>query len=321
MIAEKPSIAQSISNALSDGKARKKDKRLPVYEHTGVFKGKSALFRITSVAGHVYSLDFPAQYNSWDTVDPVDLFDAPVEKDETSKGTVIHLREEAKGATYLVLWLDCDREGENICFECMDIVLPLMARPKNGAQQVFRARFSAVAAPDIRRALSNLGEPNADEAASVDARQELDLKLGAAMTRFQSRYFQGRYGNLDSALLSFGPCQTPTLGFVVERHDEIQTFAPEPFWSVDVEVEKEGRSVTLSWDRGRVFDQEIGRLFETLVSEGKTATVVSVKESENKRPRPTALNTVEMLKSASKVSGEHVLRCAAFYIFKIRLQI
>lgn len=65
-----------------------------------------------------------------------------------------HLQREARGTDVLVLWLDCDREGENICFEVMDNVLPHMARRGSaGGQQVLRARFSAITAPEIRAAM------------------------------------------------------------------------------------------------------------------------------------------------------------------------
>ena len=71
-----------------------------------------------------------------------------------------------------------------------------------GKKRVHRARFSSVTENDIFNAMDSLVEPNRNEALAVDARQEIDLKVGVAFTRFQTSYFQGKYGNLDSRVIS-----------------------------------------------------------------------------------------------------------------------
>ena len=213
----------------------------PVHEFSGSFQNKPALIRVTSVTGHIFSLDFPAKYQNWDTVDPLDLFDAPTVHSPEGKGGIVkHLEREAKGVDYLVLWLDCDREGENICFEVIKCVENYMKLSGSKEQKIFRAKFSAVTPKDIEKAMLTLISPNENESKAVDARQELDLKVGVAFSRFQTRYFQGKYGNLDSAIISYGPCQTPTLGFCVDRYDEIQSFSPEPFWSIELSIDIKG---------------------------------------------------------------------------------
>jgi DNA topoisomerase-3 len=311
-----------------------------VHEFESTFQGKQVFMRVTSVVGHVFSVDFPPEYQDWESTDPASLFRAPIVRTAEKGGIVRHLQTEARGAEYLVLWLDCDREGENICFEVIDCVESKMAHI--GGQQIFRAFFSAIGPTDIRAAMDTLGEPNENESLAVDARQEMDLKVGVAFSRFQTLFFKGKYGDLDARLISYGPCQTPTLGFCVDRHDAIMSFNPEDWWTIDLSVRHadSGIVVGLEWERGRLFDegavrtmaqvQSINstvypqyilltvRTMSQLVRSTDSATgagqdgedppaqrllVKSVVEKEGRRGRPLPMNTVEMLKSASKGLG------------------
>lgn len=68
MVAEKPSLAKSIAEHLSDGKSRSRQTNLDVHSWNGTFMGMHAMFKMTSVIGHVLSVDFPSEYQSWEKV-------------------------------------------------------------------------------------------------------------------------------------------------------------------------------------------------------------------------------------------------------------
>jgi DNA topoisomerase III len=103
------------------------------------------------------------------------------------------------------------------------------AKPSIGVK---RARFSALVPSEIRKAINQTVDPNKREADAVEARSILDLRSGAAFTRFQTLLLQDRFdwaargvfqvdrdGNArERLLISFGSCQYPTLGLIVKRH-------------------------------------------------------------------------------------------------------
>ncbi|PAV87722.1 hypothetical protein WR25_03759 [Diploscapter pachys] len=311
MVAEKPMLAESIAKLLSDNQANKRkgwNGACSVSEYMGSFMGQNARFKVTSTCGHVMTTDFPLKFNNWDRTDPTELYSSPTVKIEANPKLkmVDYLASEAKAADYLVLWLDCDKEGENICFEVVDAVRNSMKRPMNGnfMDVVYRAHFSAITEKDIKAAMRNLGRPDINMSLSVDARQELDLRVGCSFTRFQTKYFQGKYGDLDSTVISYGPCQTPTLGFCVTRHDQIVQFKPEPYWVLQTTfTTASGEEIRPEWERGRIFDREVAQLFLERIKKAKTATVVEITKKEGRKEKPMALNTVELMRVASSYLG------------------
>lgn len=130
---------------------------------------------MTSVSGHLLRLEFPIQYKGWNTCPPEELFSAPVEKScppdyEQIKRT---LEREVRSCDKLIIWTDCDREGENIGYEIIDV-----CRAIKPNIDVWRAVFSEITSSSIRRAIENLTRPNKLISDAVDARMELDLRIG-----------------------------------------------------------------------------------------------------------------------------------------------
>lgn len=64
-------------------------------------------------------MNFEAPYSKWSSCRDEQLFDVGIVKQVPNEKRQLkqQLEQEARKAAWLILWLDCDREGENIAFE------------------------------------------------------------------------------------------------------------------------------------------------------------------------------------------------------------
>ncbi|CAI5721922.1 hypothetical protein KXD40_004577 [Peronospora effusa] len=320
-VAEKPSVAKEIAHILSSGHSQRRpgfSKYNALFEFPYQIQGQEVQMVVTSVTGHMMELDFDARVRSWYSCDPVELFTAPVIKrirsDETQKKIEKTLLKEAKHSQWLVLWLDCDREGENIAYEVKTI-----CEKSNQRMRVSRARFSALIPRDIIHAVQNLSEPNEKLSLAVDARSEIDLRIGAAFTRFQTMRIQSKFPALkrDKSVISYGPCQFPTLGFVVERFLMVQNFERETFYYISVTHQQNDQpdapTTNFKWKRGHLFDRLACLCIYEYLVESQTATIESVDKRPSWKRKPLPLTTVELQKRASRwlrISSEATMKAA-----------
>lgn len=144
MVAEKPSIAKAIAEHLTNGRYRTRrtcSRACQTYEFITWFPQlqSKCKFIQTSTIGHVFNLAFEWQKG----IRPEQCFEIPTQKEveeHSAKNRVVEmLRELASESQHLVLWLDCDREGENICYE----IIGACREHFPSDQDIYRAKFHA----------------------------------------------------------------------------------------------------------------------------------------------------------------------------------
>jgi len=315
-VAEKPSVAKGISNILA-GQGPAPRHRPGGTNYNGIYEfgcqinGENVDMVFTSVLGHLLELEFIEPYRKWDACKPGELFTIPVEKKvgKDKEGLEKTLKTEAKACQRLILWLDCDLEGENIAFEVLEV-----CKKANPRLQIHRARFSALIPREIFHALNNLVQPNKNQSEAVNARMEIDLRLGAAFTRFQTKKLQNRFEGVgEEGPISYGPCQFPTLGFVVDQYKKIEGFREEEFWRIQMGYTEGGGGgggeggrgggggmTMFNWERVRLFDEAACVVLYAMVVEAGKARVTHVDCRPERKLRPKPLSTVELQKKASK---------------------
>uniref|UniRef100_A0A8C5TPG5 DNA topoisomerase n=1 Tax=Malurus cyaneus samueli TaxID=2593467 RepID=A0A8C5TPG5_9PASS len=300
-VAEKNDAARGIADLLSNSRMRRREgfsKFNKIYEYDYQIFGQNVTMVMTSVSGHLLAHDFTMPFRKWHSCNPLALFDAEIEKycPENYMDIKRTLEREIQQCQALVIWTDCDREGENIGFEIIQV-----CRAVKPNLQVFRARFSEITLHAVRSACENLTQPDQKTSDAVDVRQELDLRIGAAFTRFQTLRLRKIFPDiLADQLISYGSCQFPTLGFVVERFKAIQAFVPEAFYKIKVTHDHEDGSVIFNWKRNRLFNHTACLVLYQMCMEDPVATVVDVVSKPKSKWRPLPLDTVELEKLASR---------------------
>ncbi|TVY47592.1 DNA topoisomerase, partial [Lachnellula occidentalis] len=308
-VAEKPSIAKAVANHLSGGQVQIRNsgnQYIKNYCFDFNFGGRWGNCNVvmTSVVGHLTGADFDQEHRrDWNYPPAETLFSAPVyiTVDKDKEDIADNIKKEAKFARALFIWTDCDREGEHIGAEVRS-----QALEGNANIQVKRARFSNIERAHVITAAKNPIDLDDRQVDAVSARIELDLRIGSAFTRMTTLAVRPLGGTLavddkgKRRIVSYGSCQFPTLGFVVDRYFRVVNFIPEPFWGINVNHRRDNIDVHFSWKQVHLFDRAIVTiLFERCIA-AKIAKVIKVQEKPTKKWKPLPLTTVELQKNASR---------------------
>ena len=286
VICEKNIAARRIAYILSQGKSKStRVGQIPVYE----FTKDNETWKIIGLKGHIVNIDFPKEYNHWKQVNPKNLIEVEPIKNVSEKSILNALKSLINTNPFLIVATDFDREGELIGVEAVNLI-----KNQYKANEIRRAKFSAITPKEINEAFDHLGDVDYNLSDAGEARQKIDLVWGAVLTRFISLTSQ----RLGREFLSIGRVQSPTLAILVEREKEIQNFISKPYWKIIANLKKQTTFEAIHCD-GQIWEEIKAKEIFSKIKDCTKAHVKNVKyETINEFP-PSPFSTTSFLQAAS----------------------
>lgn len=309
-IAEKPSLARAIAAGLGANAKNKKG-----YIDCGEHDGKKNIVSwcvghlLEQVEPHVYN---PA-YKRWNFADlPIIPQKWQWRAKASTEDQLNVLKNLVAKADEIIHAGDPDREGQLL----VDEVFSYLAIPAEKRSKIKRLLINDLNLAAVKKQLADL-KPNHDFknlSISALARARADWLYGMNMSRAYTLALQRRGFK---SVFSVGRVQTPLLGLIVKRDDEIENFVARDFYEVKAEIcqsfsEKQQLLVAVwqpSSDCEPYLDEEgrvvVKKLAEHVANQIKDqpATVVSSKNTSESEQPPLPFSLSGLQIEAAKAFG------------------
>lgn len=282
VLAEKPSVAREIARVMG---ARDK--------HKSYMEGPKYI--VTWALGHLVGLaepeDYDKKYATWN------LEDLPILPDRTKLKVLKETNHQYKAVQQLmkrqdvgelVIATDAAREGELLARWIMQ-----MAQWKKPFKRLWISSQTDKAIKDGFASLKP-GSQFDRLYESARCRAEADWMIGLNVTRALTVRF--------NAQLSAGRVQTPTLGMIMDRENEINGFRSQEYETLTADLGGFQAIWRAAGGDSRIFDpQETQELKKRI--EGRKGTIAQVKKSEKVEPHPLAYDLTELQRDANRKYG------------------
>lgn len=288
IIAEKPTAATQIAKALSiEGKASEKTKYgIPYYE----IEGKGGRILICAAIGHLFQVVEKTPlgrhlYPIWDiTWKPKYMVEKGLKRQENAAKLI---RELSKEADNYVNACDYDIEGSLIGY----MILKHLCN--NAHERALRMKFSTLTPGEVREAFRKARKGlDGNLAQAGMCRHEVDWLYGINLSRALTQANLNHSGFY--ATISTGRVQGPTLRYIAQREEEIQTHVPIPKWIIKATFKIKDQKVEAKYYKSSLETRsEADLIVKECRGKGGVVEEVKAKRVHANPPYPFDLTTLQ----------------------------